>query len=263
MVIDNSGSMANDQEKLSREFENFVSSISDANYRIGVITTDIYQNFFLSEEGTQGNLTLVEPTGKKFIEKSDPNPDQLFSDLIKRGTSGTSHEHPLFAIKMAIDKRNTVNAGFFRENASLAIVIVTDEDETDFPDETYYSAKNLLSHFENEFKDSKKINAFTIASLSASRVNELSTLTNGFFVDIHDENFSLHLSSISSYMRKSLLPLKVSIPETIILESIHLLVTDPNENIFETNYSIKNNILTISPTPPEEFRIKLDYSFIP
>ncbi len=293
VVVDNSPSMEKDQKKLSKGFESFVSSISNANYRIGVITTDTDSEDEEDTQGYHGNLALVEATGKKFIEKSDNNPSQLFSDLIRRDETtdcgsfwgqpcASFDERPLYAIKMAIDKRNTVNTGFFREGADIGIVIITDEDETDFSDGTYYSAENLLSHFENEFQGSKEISAFTIAIPEGDsachetqsnqenggsavaygiRVGELSTLTGGFFVNICDENFSSSLSLISNYMKKNLLPLKIKVPKTIIINSIDLLVTDPNGNIFKTNYSIKNNIFKISPVPPEGSKIKLTYKF--
>ncbi len=293
VVVDNSTSMREDQEKLSRGFESFVSSISNANYRIGVVTTDTDSENTENTEGYHGNLAIIEATGKRFIEKSDANPSQLFSELIKRDETtdcgsfwnvrcASSHERPLYAIKMAIDKRNTVNSGFFREGADIGVVIITDEDETNFSNGTYYSAQDLFAYFENEFKGSKKINAFTIAILQDDstcyesqadevqdrasvsygvRIGELAVLTGGFSVSICDENFSSSLNLISNYMEKNLLPLKIKVPKTIVLKSINLLITELNGDIFETNYIIENHVLRISPMPPEGAQIDLEYSF--
>ncbi len=292
IVVDNSTSMANDQEKLSREFSSFVSSISDADYRIGVITTDTDSVGRENTEGYHGNLAVIPSTGKRFIEKSDANPADLFAALIKRdettncshsqGTCASFDERPLYAIKMAIDKRDTVNRGFFREGADLGVVIITDEDETNFSDGTHYSAQDLLNHFENEFGLSKKMTSFNIAIPEGDtvcyqsqadetnsgtavsygvRTGELASLTGGFFVNICDQNFSLGLNLISNYVEKNLLPLRIEVRETIILKSIVIKVTTPAGEDFETTHVVEGGILKISPLPPEGSRIDLKYNF--
>ncbi|MGH1469020.1 MAG: hypothetical protein ACRBBP_09105 [Bdellovibrionales bacterium] len=292
IVVDNSTSMARDQEKLSREFSSFVSSISDADYRIGVITTDTDSAGKEDAEGFHGNLAVVQSTGKRFIEKSDSNPSDLFSELIKREeTTNCSHsqntcasfeERPLYAIKMAIDKRDTVNRGFFREGADLGVIIISDEDETDFSDGTYYSAQNLFDHFQGEFGVSKKMTSFNISILEGDvacyqsqaaetnsgtavsygiRTGELASLTGGFSVDICDQNFRIGLNLISNYVEKNLLPLKVAVNEKIIIESIIIVVTTPEGDIFDTTHVVEGGVLKISPLPPEGSRIDLKYSF--
>ncbi len=295
IVVDNSTSMSRDQEKLSREFKNFVSSIEAADYRIGVITTDVQTINKENEEGFYGNLAIVAATGKRYISKNDPNPSALFADLIKRKEtisclSPTGHtkpncvayeEKPLYAIKMAIDKRKTVNQGFFRDGADLGIVIITDEDETAFKDKTIYTAEDLLKYFENEFGRSKRLTAFTIAILEGDtacykqqslevktssavsygiKVSELAELTGGFSINIC-EKFSRGLELISSYVEKDLLPLKIKVPELIILHSIVLKITKPDGGVFETDFSVEGGILRISPLPPEGSKIELEYSF--
>lgn len=295
IVVDNSTSMSKDQEKLSKEFGNFVSSIEEADYRIGVITTDVETINKENLEGFYGNLAIVASTGKRYISKGDLNPSALFAELIKREESISCldskgytkpncvafEEKPLYAIKMAIDKRDTVNKGFFREGADLGIVIITDEDETAFKNKTVYTASNLLDHFEDEFGSAKKLIAFTIAILDGDtvcyekqrketktgkavsyglRVGELASLTGGFSVNIC-QKFSEGLELISHYVEKDLLPLKIKVPEKIILESIVLQIIKPDGEPFETEFTVEHGILKISPLPPEGSRIELDYRF--
>lgn len=295
IVVDNSTSMSRDQEKLSREFKNFVSSIEAADYRIGVITTDIQTVNKENEEGFYGNLAIVESTGKRYISKDDPNPSALFAELVKRKETVSClkpngytkpncvsfDEKPLFAIKMAIDKRKTVNSGFFREDADLGIVIITDEDETAFKDKSVYTAEKLLEDFENEFGITKRLTAFTITILEGDeacykqqrkdvhsdsavsygvRVSELASLTGGFSINICDQ-FSKGLELISAYVEKDLLPLRIKVPELIILHSIVLTITQPNGSPFETDFTVEGGVLRISPLPPEGSKIELEYSF--
>lgn len=296
IVVDNSTSMSADQEKLSREFSSFVSSISDSDYRIGVITTDTDTLNKEDLEGFYGNLAVVESTGKRYISKSDVDPGVLFADLIKRSetlscltSSGhtkidcvSGFERPLYAIKLAIDKRDTVNSGFFREGADLGVVIITDEDETDFSPGVYYSAEDLLEHFKNKFDDEKKITAFDISipigdsicfdaqkeetkfKISVNygvRVHELTTLTGGFGVNICDPNFSRGLNLISNYVEKNLLPLKIKLPDSIVLESIVLTITTAEGLPFDAKYTVEGNTLKVSPFPPEGSSTRLEYKF--
>src|SRR5262249_20674433 len=64
----------------------------------------------------------------------DPADPQLGGDLSCRanvGTNGPAIEMPMLMAKLALDDRvaDTTNAGFLRQDALLAIVMITDEDD--------------------------------------------------------------------------------------------------------------------------------------
>jgi len=293
VVVDNSTSMTPDQEKLSREFVNFVDAISDADYRIGVITTDTDSKGNEDRPGFHGNLDIVESTGLRYITKQDANPELLFAELIKRKEtkvcvdSGKEpsmcpsfDERPLLAIKQAIDKRNTSNIGFFRKGADLGVIIISDEDETDLTDGTYYSAEKLLDHFSKEFEDSKKITAFSISILDneclklqrkdvkneksariGSRIGELSNLTGGFNSSICSENYGAAIQEISNYVEQYLIPIIVNVPDSIIIDSIVLLITQPDGSPFEADFTLDGKQLRIFPSPPKGSKVKLTYKY--
>jgi DNA-binding NtrC family response regulator len=70
--------------------------------------------------------------GKKSITHLDANAEDLFVGNIQRKDRGaSSRDEPLKASIMAMEKSRTDNLGFFRENANLAIVIMSDEDTLD------------------------------------------------------------------------------------------------------------------------------------
>ncbi len=55
--------------------------------------------------------------------------EDMFSCVADLGTMGCGFEQPLEAMYKALDTQNTSNAGFIRENAFLAVILITDEDD--------------------------------------------------------------------------------------------------------------------------------------
>lgn len=291
VIVDNSTSMATDQEKLSTEFANFISHISDSDYRIGVTTTDVDSLAEKESPGFWGNLDVNPETGLRYIQKTDADPNQAFINLIKRKKSidckgkpvgcVSFDEKPLVAIRKVIEKRDTVNKGFFREDADLAILIITDEDETNEADGSYYSASDLLDFFHEEFGESKKMVSFAIsieegdsaclASQAAEtnsgaatygvRVSELSNLTGGFNLNICKADYGSDLSQVSEYVKKNLLPFKLDLPPSIVEDSISVEVYTDQGKPFLVTYTVEGGFLRITPTPPEDSAINVFYEY--
>ena len=294
VVVDNSTSMTPDQEKLSREFANFVQAISDADYRIGVITTDTDSSGNENRPGFHGNLDIVESTGLRYISKQDSDPERLFAELINRKETQVCEdsgrkasmcpsfeEKPLLAIKQAIDKRNTSNLGFFRKGADLGVIVITDEDESDLSSSgNYFSAQDLLDHFSKEFEESKKITSFSISILDEAclvlqrkdvnnensvkygeRVGELSNLTGGFNSSICSDNYGEAIQKISNYVERNLIPIIVNVPETIVLDSVELKIMTPDGVPFEAGFTLDGKQLRIFPSPPKGSKVTLTYKY--
>jgi len=55
--------------------------------------------------------------------------EDVFDCIANLGTMGCGFEQPLEAMYKALDTTNVTNAGFVRENAFLAVVLITDEDD--------------------------------------------------------------------------------------------------------------------------------------
>lgn len=119
-VIDDSGSMGFHQEKLAANMKEFASAIVRAkflNYQIGVI----------------GSSTTLKPAGKligtpKFVNRKTPNGIAVIANNLMIGTSGDGTEKFFDPINEALSESllKGHNKGFLRENATLAIIIVTD-----------------------------------------------------------------------------------------------------------------------------------------
>ncbi len=127
-VIDNSGSMGQEQTSLAQNFSsfiNFFTTQADVDYHLGVTTTDTVGN----NPGEAGRL--VAP----FIAKTGPNavpdPEAAFTAMADVGTSGSATEKGLEASALAVTPPNTNSGGpnenFLRDEALLSIVYVSDE----------------------------------------------------------------------------------------------------------------------------------------
>ena len=143
-VIDNSGSMEEEQGNLVANFPQFVSVLdaSGLDYRIGVTTTGRDYSWTMTAPiggalpmnqggGDNGTLLKKSPMIKRWIEKADANVSATFSALANVGTQGPGLEMPLGAIRDAFEDRiaDGTNVDFHRPDALLAVVILTDEED--------------------------------------------------------------------------------------------------------------------------------------
>lgn len=149
-VIDDSHSMAQEQSNLAANFPKVIDVINQyrtkggaaLDYRLGVVTTGKTMNFTLwasptsetlsTQHGKDGHLQQTCGMTRRFIERNDSDVSQQFACLAEVGTSGPSWEMPLDAgIRMPLADRiaDGSNAGFLRDDALLAVVILADEDD--------------------------------------------------------------------------------------------------------------------------------------
>jgi len=63
------------------------------------------------------------------IDGQPPTLEKVFQCMASVGTNGCGMEQPLEAVKRALETRTGANTGFWRENAYLAIFIISDEDD--------------------------------------------------------------------------------------------------------------------------------------
>lgn len=148
-VIDNSGSMGDEQLALINNFPNFIAGIEATletveTIHVGVTTTDDY---FYNVAGCQQLGGLVVQTGgfdssnmacgpydqgDNFMTEMD-DLDTAFSCAAQVGTEGDASERPMQAMVNAVTGvyggNGQCNDDFIREDALLVIVIITDESD--------------------------------------------------------------------------------------------------------------------------------------
>ncbi|RKH05358.1 VWA domain-containing protein [Corallococcus carmarthensis] len=153
-VIDNSGSMREEQLGIATELPAFLTALKAGSgviqdFRVGVITTSVYQRQRFPDGGEvlrsfpdqEGKLQPVrdesnQPTAERFIESSDPQLLPKFQRLVDQGTSGSGQEAPFEAVRLAVASPLATqplaeggNGGFLRDDARLLVVVVSDEED--------------------------------------------------------------------------------------------------------------------------------------
>lgn len=133
-VIDSSGSMKEEQDKLARNFEQFINLLLSKkieDIQIGIISTGNDTN----EKNKQPDLGKLEGD-IKILSSKQLNAAQLKDNFIKTVVSvskqtGSNFEKPLEAMRRALSPsmQSGPNKGFLRANAQLAVIFVTDEDD--------------------------------------------------------------------------------------------------------------------------------------
>lgn len=149
-VVDDSGSMADEQLNLVASFPGFISGIEallgeGTDWHVGVVATDAYA-FNAPGCGLMG--ALVDRTGGDLSSAAVCGPfaaggrymtraDELesaFSCAAQVGIDGTGHERPMDALTTALAgtaELAACNHGFLRHDSLLVIVLVTDEEDAD------------------------------------------------------------------------------------------------------------------------------------
>ncbi len=119
-VVDDSGSMEDEQAALVDGFDGFIAKASqwEVNYHVGVVTPDVAKAGALEVDP----VPFVDPTNWPF-----------FAELASVGIDGSGDEKGLTTAWMAFQPSMVsplgTNAGFLRNDALLAIVWVSDEDD--------------------------------------------------------------------------------------------------------------------------------------
>jgi hypothetical protein len=151
-VIDNSGSMSGEQDSLALNFPLLMDALDDPllglpSVHIAVVTTDVstapYVGGRCVDGGDKGDMVASGvgcqgPSGSfiRDIGREDGSRDrnytgdlsEVFSCIARVGIEGCGFEQSLEAMRLALDN-NPNNEGFLRDDALLAIVFITDEDD--------------------------------------------------------------------------------------------------------------------------------------
>lgn len=146
-VVDDSGSMSEEQANLATNFpmfatvlQNFVNENGEhIDFRIAVTTTgkDFTTTFTgvplppMVEHGPDGAFLNNCGVSQRWLDTTTPNLSTALGCRGKVGTGGTSYEMPLLMTKHALGEQVAAgtNAGFLRQDALLGVVMLTDEDD--------------------------------------------------------------------------------------------------------------------------------------
>jgi len=154
-VIDNSGSMGEEQTSILSAFPQFMSVLNNIegglpNVHIGVVSSNTgvggYQVSGCMGDGDNGALQntargACTPPSGRFIEdilgmdnmtrvkNYTGTLEDTFTCIAKIGTNGCGFEQHLESMKRALDGSQPANANFLRPDAYLAVIFLADEDD--------------------------------------------------------------------------------------------------------------------------------------
>jgi hypothetical protein len=121
-IVDDSCSMRDDQTALADNFGAFIKGFEGygLDFHLGVVTTDM--------RAATRSGRLVAP----FLTNATPDLEKEFAAMVNVGTKGSGTEMGLGAAMAALSEplASHENAGFIRANAGLALVFLTDENDS-------------------------------------------------------------------------------------------------------------------------------------
>jgi len=157
-VVDNSGSMRQEQESLADNFPRFIEVLESIegglpNIHLGIVSSNVGTGPVggggeaCAGNGDNGDLLVKDgcaalTDGRRFIEDILVDAESgtrafnytgdlatQFSCMAQLGTSGCGFEQHLESMKRALEPGNLDNEGFLRDDARLAVIFLQDEDD--------------------------------------------------------------------------------------------------------------------------------------
>lgn len=156
-VIDDSGSMADNQRSLAASFDGFMRGVrsrlaSVQSYHVGVVTSEAY---YANVAGCPEIGALITRTsgpgasnmdcapfagGNHYLTQDEPDLAARFRCVAQLGSGGDDNERMMRSLLNAVSPRlnapGACNAGFARRDSLLVVVLITDEDDVAKPCDT-------------------------------------------------------------------------------------------------------------------------------
>jgi hypothetical protein len=185
-VIDNSGSMATSQALLADSFPRFIKNFMQKKYdfRMAFTTTDAYRGRFNSNELWKKNFRKPS-TGELFLTRETPNLAEKFMEVVQVGINGSGDERAFQSLEDALT--HPANASFRRDDAYLAVIILSDEDDFSNPtaaflDPNYNDPRIIpVTYYHDFLRQYAGSNNFGVFSISVLDETCRSALSEGSF----------------------------------------------------------------------------------
>ena len=276
-VIDNSCSMSEEQSSLVANFQHFINYFidSDLDWHIGVTSTDLD----FDGPGTNGVLNQVDQI--KFLDRDTLNPVEIFNRMALMGITGSGTEQGLGATFSAIAEHggDGYNKGFYRDDATLSVIVISDEeDHTTQP--IYPEFIDWLSSLKPDIED---VSFSSIVCLGESNLNGIYCSDNpfqapsigskyigvtnsigGILWDIREENWAPMLDELG--LNATSLKTEFFLSEVPAKNTIQVWITLEDDTVYElqaqndfTYSAIRNSITLTNYIPPQYSEIAIEY----
>ncbi len=215
--IDNSGSMAYEQKSMAQRMSKFLSILRGLDYQIAVTTTD-ERNVALGD----GQLIPIHGSGGEFILDTSTPEDIAQARLgmtLQRPETGSGAEQGIFTSRRVIERSlagtSTAHTRFIRDGAQLAVVVISDEDES--ATGTKNNPENLAKLIHDSYGGQKTFTWHSIitkpgdtnckstyGATYGARYAQFSTLTGGIIGSVCESDYAAQVSGIATGIRNML-----------------------------------------------------------
>lgn len=308
-VDDNSGSMSTEQKQMGDHIGDFLNSLEGLDYHLGIITTDVTstQNparAFSADSNNNGIGALQDgnflkfTNGEYFLTDKSTNLQVAFRQTIQRPETlvcetalankkdiktncPSPDERGIFASILALSK---LPAGFIREGAHLALVILSDEDErsasgtlTGYPLEDNDQPQTLVNKVHESLGNAKTFSAhavvvkpgdsgcltqqgsqsYGVRGYEGKIYSELVNLTSGVLGSVCEKNWSTQIGEIGSGIKleTSTLPIACSAPADGKIE-----VTLTPDSGIAWSFDSANRVIRFAEPLPAGTQVFLEYA---
>lgn len=263
IVDDNSGSMSYEQQSMASRVRNFLNVIQGLDYRIAITTTDAndysqqgvirLDNGSLMQNGSSkytgdGMLLKFNGNNSYFIDSSLPltTAQTYLGETIQRPEVGSGLEQGIRATYRAIERSlnpDSANSFFFRNDAQLAVVVISDEDES--ANTLKNDPQNLINLIHSTWNGQKAFSFHSIVTKTGdlncknsngatygTRYEQLSNLTGGIIGSVCESDYAAQLMGIADGVRATL--------KTVTLACAP--ITDRGFSVVITKNGVRQNI---------------------
>lgn len=221
-VIDNSGSMEYEQKNMASRVRNFLDVIKGLDWQIAVTTTD-------PDNKLLGDGRLVPLYGKKnsYILNSsmdDADARNTLGMTLQRPETGSGHEQGILTAYRAIERSLAAaggNANFIRPDSQLAIVLISDEDES--ANTSKNDPANFIKFIQASFGGQKSVTFHSVITrpgdqacfdgegyVYGHRYEQISKLTGGVIGDVCAADYAAQVQGIAEGVRNTLKSMTLS-----------------------------------------------------
>jgi hypothetical protein len=193
LVIDDSGSMADEQAALASNFASFIAfaEAQGVDYHLAVTTTD------MDVGGEQGKFVSGPSHPERVLSRNTPDVENKFKAKVAVGTNGSPtemcFEPALKALTAPLITDPNANGGFLRPEAVLSVVCITDEyEQSPLPVTTYY---NQLMNVKG-VKNATQFSVSAIFGIDDGRYTSMAQWTNGLTDSVTTPDWAATLEAL-------------------------------------------------------------------
>ncbi len=271
VIVDTSKSMRHHLDKLGKSLSHLLSVIYNYDWQMAFTSTDhgdhnyVVRSTRTVQQKWQDNLNTQKPkfgrlmrldNGRRVLKETVLNKQMsdyknIFYHTLSHASDvncnrppycGGILEQPLRSLKSSIERQQLDNDHFFRPEADLVTLIVTNEDERDEDKKRATKAQEVVDTFNEIFSGlNKQFINFSIlvkdqdcqnqemkkgrVATKGEIIKELAILTGGENINICSEDYGLHLEKISRHIKvnleNSLVLSAVPIPRSVHIDFGH------------------------------------------